>query len=250
MLEIRNLHVQVDGKEVLKGLNLKIEPGQVHAVMGPNGAGKSTLSRVLAGHPSYEVTSGEILYDINFKMTNLLELDPDVRAKEGIFLAFQYPVEVPGVSNKEFLKESLNAILKHQGSAELSDEAFGKLLQRKMELVGVNPEFLERSVNVGFSGGEKKKNEILQMAMLSPRLTVLDEVDSGLDIDALRAVADSINKLRGPSNSVLAITHYQRLLNHLVPDFVHVLVDGKIVESGTKDLALKLEEHGYDWALQ
>ncbi len=250
MLEIKNLHVEVEGKEVLKGLNLKIGPGEVHAVMGPNGAGKSTLSRVLAGHPHYVITQGEVLYEINFEMVSLADVAPDIRAKEGIFLAFQYPVEVPGVSNKSFLKESLNSVLKHQGSAEMSDAAFEKLLQRKLSLLGVDEKFLERSVNVGFSGGEKKKNEILQMAILSPRLAVLDEIDSGLDIDALRAVAEGIDKLRTPNTSVLAITHYQRLLNHLVPDFVHVLVDGRIVESGPKDLALKLEQQGYDWAVQ
>lgn len=249
MLKIKDLHVEVDGKEILSGLNLEIGPGEVHAVMGPNGAGKSTLSRVLAGHPSYQVTKGEILYDINFEYQSLLDIPPDVRAKEGIFLAFQYPVEVPGVSNRTLLKESLNAVLKHQGSAELNDEAFEKLLARKLELVGMSPDFLDRSVNTGFSGGEKKRNEILQMAILSPRLTILDEIDSGLDIDALRSVAQSINKLRSSSTAVLAITHYQRLLNYLEPDFVHVLAGGRIVESGDKSLALKLEEQGYDWAV-
>lgn len=249
MLDIKNLHVSVDGKKVLKGLNLSISPGEVHAVMGPNGAGKSTLSKVLAGHPSYEVESGEVLFDINFEKKNLLDLDPDERAKEGVFLAYQYPVEVPGVSNFNFLHLAFNAILEHQGSEPMTAEEFRPFLLQKAKLVGMREDFLERGVNVGFSGGEKKRNEILQMAVLSPRLALLDETDSGLDIDALRTVADGVNKLRRKDNAILLITHYQRLLDYIKPDFVHVLADGRIVETGDASLALKLEKQGYDWLL-
>ncbi|HRO66505.1 MAG TPA: Fe-S cluster assembly ATPase SufC [Pseudobdellovibrionaceae bacterium] len=249
MLEIRNLRAKVGDKEVLKGLNLTIKAGEVHAIMGPNGAGKSTLSKILAGHPAYEVTEGEVLFDINFKMTNLLELGPDERAKEGVFLAYQYPVEVPGVSNLSFLHMAFNAIVEHQGSEPMNEEDFRRFMLEKMKLVGMKPDFLERPVNVGFSGGEKKRNEILQMAVLSPRLAVLDETDSGLDIDALRVVSDGVNKLRRPDNAILLITHYQRLLDYIKPDFVHVLADGKIVETGDAALALKLEKQGYDWLL-
>lgn len=249
LLEIKNLHASVADKPVLKGLNLTINPGEVHAIMGPNGSGKSTLSKVIAGHPDYTVTDGEVLYDINFQMRNLLELDPDVRAKEGVFMAFQYPVEVPGVTNEIFLRTSFNAICKHQGVEEMNEAAFGKFLKTKMELVEMNPKFLERGVNVGFSGGEKKRNEILQMAVLSPRISFLDETDSGLDIDALRIVAGGVTKLRNSDNAIVLVTHYQRLLDYIVPDFVHVLADGKIIESGDKSLALKLEEKGYDWLL-
>jgi Fe-S cluster assembly ATP-binding protein len=249
LLEIKNLHASVADKPVLKGLNLTINPGEVHAIMGPNGSGKSTLSKVVAGHPDYTVTKGEIHYDINFQMRNLLELDPDVRAKEGVFMAFQYPVEVPGVTNEIFLRTSFNAICKHQGVEEMNEATFAKFLKSKMELVEMNPKFLERGVNVGFSGGEKKRNEILQMAVLSPRLSFLDETDSGLDIDALRIVAGGVTKLRNKDNAVVLVTHYQRLLDYIVPDFVHVLADGKIIESGDKKLALKLEEKGYDWLL-
>lgn len=250
MLEIKNLHARVEEKEILKGLNLTVKAGEVHAIMGPNGSGKSTLSKVLAGHPAYEVTGGEVNYEINFKMQNLLDLDPDVRAKEGVFLAFQYPIEVPGVSNFSFLHTSFNSVLQHQGSEPMSEGDFREFLQQKMKLVQMKPEYLERSVNTGFSGGEKKRNEILQMAVLSPRLALLDETDSGLDIDALRIVADGVNKIRSKQNAIVLVTHYQRLLDYIKPDFVHVLAGGKIIESGGPELALKLEERGYDWLLQ
>jgi Fe-S cluster assembly ATP-binding protein len=247
MLDIKNIFAKTEEKEILKGLSLTINSGEVHAIMGPNGAGKSTLGKVLCGHPAYEVTSGEVQYDINFKMQNLLELAPDVRAKEGIFLAYQYPVEIPGVNNLTFLHMAFNAVVEHQGSEAMSDENFKKLVEQKMKLVGMKPEYLDRPVNVGFSGGEKKRNEILQMAVLSPRLAILDETDSGLDIDALRTVADGVNKLRSKENAFILITHYQRLLDYIKPDFVHVLADGKIVESGDASLALRLEKQGYDW---
>lgn len=247
MLEINNLHARVEEKEILKGLSLKINAGEVHAIMGPNGSGKSTLSKVLAGHPAYEVTSGEVKYDINFQMKDLFELAPDERAKEGIFLAFQYPIEVPGVSNFTFLQTSFNSILKHQGSEPMGEEEFRTFLTPKLELVGLRSEYLDRPVNTGFSGGEKKKNEILQMAVLSPRLALLDETDSGLDIDALRVVSEGVNKLRRKDNAIVMVTHYQRLLDYIKPDYVHVLMGGKIVETGDASLALKLESKGYDW---
>lgn len=247
MLEINNLHARVEEKEILKGLSLKVNAGEVHAIMGPNGSGKSTLSKVLAGHPVYEVTSGEVKYDINFEMKNLFDLAPDERAKEGIFLAFQYPIEVPGVSNFTFLQTSFNSILKHQGSEPMEAEEFRQFLNPKLELVGLRSEYLDRPVNTGFSGGEKKKNEILQMAVLSPRLALLDETDSGLDIDALRVVSEGVNKLRRKDNAIVMVTHYQRLLDYIKPDYVHVLMGGKIVETGDASLALKLESKGYDW---
>ena len=250
LIQIKNLTAQVDKREVLKGLNLTIYPGEVHAIMGPNGSGKSTLSKILAGHPSYEVTGGSVEFEINLEMKNLLELKPDERAKEGVFLAFQYPVEVPGVSNFNFLMTAYNSVIEHQGSAPLSESEFRRFLNKQRDVVSMKESFLDRPVNVGFSGGEKKRNEILQMAVLSPKLAILDETDSGLDIDALRIVADGVNRLRSPYKSILLITHYQRLLDYIRPDFVHVLANGKIVETGDASLALTLEKRGYDWLLK
>lgn len=250
MLEIKDLKVNIDGKAVLKGLNLKVNAGEVHAIMGPNGSGKSTLSKVVAGHPAYEVVGGTVRYDVNFEMKNLLEIAPDVRAKEGIFLAYQYPVEVPGVNNFNFLQTSFNAITKHQGAPLMNDDQFRSFLRKKMDIVQIDEKFLDRPVNVGFSGGEKKRNEILQMAVLSPRLAFLDETDSGLDIDALRIVAEGVNKLRTKDNAIVLVTHYQRLLNYIEPDYVHVLADGKIIQTGDKSLALELERKGYDWLVK
>jgi Fe-S cluster assembly ATP-binding protein len=243
MLEIRDLHVQVEGKEILKGVNLVLPVGQVHAIMGPNGSGKSTLAAVLAGREDYEVTQGEILY----QGRSLLELDPEERAREGVFLAFQYPVEIPGVTNMYFLRAAVNAIRKHRGLPELDAMDFLQLVREKLGLLRMDESLLKRSVNEGFSGGEKKRNEILQMAILEPKLCIMDETDSGLDIDALRVVADGVNSLRSPERSILVITHYQRLLNYIIPDQVHVLVDGRIVRSGPKELALELEAKGYGW---
>ncbi len=249
MLEIKNLHARTDEKEILKGLNLKVNAGEVHAIMGPNGSGKSTLSKIIAGHPAYEVTEGEVKYEINFKMQNLLELEPDVRAKEGVFLAFQYPIEVPGVSNFTFLQTAFNSVLQYQGSEPMMEADFRKFLTEKMKLVSMKPEYIDRAVNVGFSGGEKKRNEILQMAVLSPRLALLDETDSGLDIDALRIVADGVNKIKSKDNAIVLVTHYQRLLDYIKPDFVHVLAGGKIIQTGDASLALELEKKGYDWLM-
>jgi len=241
MLEIRNLHVTVDGKAILKGLDLKIGAGEVHAIMGPNGSGKSTLAYVLAGRDGYEVTDGAILY----QGRNLIELAPEERAREGIFLAFQYPVEIPGVGSNSFLKTAVNAVRKHRGLPEFDAMEFLKLIREKRDQLGVGEDMLKRALNVGFSGGEKKRAEVLQMALLEPKLAILDETDSGLDIDALQIVAKGVNALRGPDRAMLLITHYQRLLDYVVPDFVHVLADGRIAESGGKDLALKLEKQGY-----
>ena len=246
MLSIKNLHVKVDGKEILKGLNLEVGTGEVHAIMGPNGSGKSTLSYVLAGRDGYEVTEGEILFDGR----NLLDMEPEERAWAGIFLAMQYPVELPGVNNMNFLRESLNAVRRGRGEEELDAVAFMKLVREKAATVKLDDKLLKRSVNAGFSGGEKKRNEILQMAMLEPRLAILDETDSGLDIDALRIVAEGVNLLRGPERSIIMITHYQRLLDYIEPDFVHVLADGRIIRSGGKELALELEDKGYAWVLE
>lgn len=243
LLEIKDLHAGIDGKEILKGLNLQVKKGEVHAIMGPNGSGKSTLAKVLAGHPTYEVISGEVLLEGK----NLLELEPDERAREGVFMAFQYPVEVPGVSNSQFLRLAYNEKMKHISGEELDPLEFNDLLKEKAKIVEMDPQFFKRSVNEGFSGGEKKRNEILQMAVLEPKLAVLDETDSGLDIDALRIVAEGVNKLRNSENAVILVTHYQRLLNYIEPDFVHVLANGKIVKEGGKELAVELEEKGYDW---
>lgn len=241
MLEIKNLHATVGGKEILKGINLTINPGEIHAIMGPNGAGKSTLSYVLSGRDGYEVTEGSVTY----KGEDLLEMDPDERANDGIFLAFQYPVEIPGVASATFLKTALNAKRKYQGEEELDAMQFLKLVREKTKELGIKDDMLKRAVNVGFSGGEKKRNEVLQMSLLEPDLMLLDETDSGLDIDALKVAAEGVNRLRSPERSALVITHYQRLLDYIVPDFVHVLADGKIVKSGDKSLALELEEKGY-----
>ena len=243
MLEIKNLYASVDGKDILKGINLTVNAGEVHAIMGPNGAGKSTLSNVLAGRDGYEITQGEVIY----KGDNLLELKAEERAQRGIFLAFQYPVEIPGVSNVYLLKAALNAVRTYQGLEELDAIDFLSLVREKMQLVKMDEEFLYRGVNEGFSGGEKKRNEILHMALLEPSLAILDETDSGLDIDALKTVSDGVNELRSKERSIVMITHYQRLLDYIVPDFVHVLSDGKIVKSGDKELSKELELKGYSW---
>lgn len=243
ILEIRDLHAGVEGKQILKGVNLTINLGEVHAIMGPNGSGKSTLAAVLAGRDGYDVSSGQVIYDGK----DLLEMAPEERAREGLFLAFQYPVEIPGVNSTYFLKSALNEIRKHRGIQELDAMEFLILVKERMKILELKEDLLKRSVNEGFSGGEKKRNEIFQMAVLEPKLAVLDETDSGLDIDALKIVSNGVNKLRGENNAQLVITHYQRLLNYIVPDFVHVLVDGKIARTGGKELALELEEKGYDW---
>jgi Fe-S cluster assembly ATP-binding protein len=241
LLEVRNLKVRVEDKEILKGINLTVKPGEVHAIMGPNGSGKSTFVRALTGHPGYEVTDGQVLY--NGK--DLLDMDPDERAREGVFMAFQYPVEIPGVNNAYFLKAALNAKRKQQGIDELDAIDFMKVVKEKLKVLHIDDSMLQRSVNEGFSGGEKKRNEIFHMAVLEPALALLDETDSGLDIDALRVVSDGVNAMRSPERSFVVVTHYQRLLNYIVPDYVHVLSDGKIVRSGGRELALELEEKGY-----
>ena len=243
MLNIQDLKVSVEDKEILTGINLEVKPGEVHAIMGPNGSGKSTLAHVLAGREDYEVTSGSV----DFLGEDLLELEVDERAQAGVFLAFQYPVEIPGVSTANFLKSTVNAVRKARGEEELNAVQMLKMMREKIKMVGMDEKFLKRSLNEGFSGGEKKRNEMLQMAMLEPKLAVLDETDSGLDIDALKVVADAVNQLRDENRSFIVVTHYQRLLDHIVPDFVHVLYQGKIVKTGDKNLALKLEEQGYDW---
>src|SRR5271157_3603344 len=246
ILEIIDLSAGVEGKLILKGINLSISPGEVHAIMGPNGSGKSTLAAILAGRDGYEVTSGQVLYEGK----DLLDMDPEERAREGLFLAFQYPVEIPGVNSTYFLKSALNEIRKHKGQSELDAMEFLALVKDKIQLLELNEDLLKRSVNEGFSGGEKKRNEIFQMAVLEPRLAVLDETDSGLDIDALKIVANGVNKLRRADNAQLVITHYQRLLNYIIPDFVHVMADGRIIKSGDKNLALELESKGYDWLIK
>jgi Fe-S cluster assembly ATP-binding protein len=243
MLEIRNLHASAGNKEILKGISLSVNPGEIHAIMGPNGSGKSTLAQVLAGHPAFEVTSGQVLYEGQ----NLLELQPEERAQAGLFLAFQYPVELPGITNAYFLRAAYNEMRKARGLEEVDPMDFLDLLEEKLKVVNWGPEIMQRPVNAGFSGGEKKRNEILQLAVLDPKLAILDETDSGLDIDALRTVAEGVNNLRRPDNAFIVITHYQRLLNYIVPDYVHVLSNGKVVISGGKDLALELEAKGYEW---
>jgi Fe-S cluster assembly ATP-binding protein len=246
MLEISNLTATAGDKEILRGINLTVNAGEVHAIMGPNGSGKSTLAQVLAGHPSYEVTGGSV----QFEGEDLLELEPEERAHKGVFLAFQYPIEIPGVSNAYFLRSAYNAMRVARGGEEVDPMEFLDVMEQKLKIVEMDDAMLARSVNMGFSGGEKKRNEILQMAVLEPKLAILDETDSGLDIDALRIVAEGVNKLRRPDSATIVVTHYQRLLNYIVPDFVHVLAGGRIIRSGGKELALELEEKGYDWLLQ
>ena len=246
ILSIKNLAAEVNGNSILKGVNLEVKAGEIHAIMGPNGSGKSTFSKVLAGHPAYEVTSGEV----TFQGENLLEMEAEERARAGVFLAFQYPLEIPGVSNLDFLRVAYNSRRKQQGLEELDSFDFDELVQEKLDIVKMNPAFLSRSVNEGFSGGEKKRNEILQMAILEPRVAILDETDSGLDIDALKIVANGVNQLASADNATILITHYQRLLNYIVPDYVHVMAEGRIIKSGGKELALELESRGYEWVLQ
>ena len=246
MLSIKNLFAKTDDKEILRGLNLEVKEWEVHAIMGPNGSGKSTLSKVIAGHPDYEVTKGSVQYEINFKEKDLLELDPSDRAREGIFLAYQYPVEVPGVTNFEFLRASFNAITAHQGGEELDTLEFEDFISQKVKDLKMPDHMIRRQLNVDFSGGEKKRNEILQMAVLSPRLALLDETDSGLDVDSLKAVGEGVNKLKNDDNAIVLVTHYQRLLDYIVPDFVHILYKGQIIKSGDKELAKEIEKNGYD----
>jgi Fe-S cluster assembly ATP-binding protein len=249
MLEISDLKAEINGTQILKGLNLTVQAGEVHAIMGPNGSGKSTLSKIVAGHPDYSVTSGKMDYEINFRKKSLIDMEPEDRAREGIFLAYQYPTEVPGVKNSVFLRAAYNEVCKHQGVDEIELEDFEDLLKKKLAFLEMDPSFAARGLNVDFSGGEKKRNEILQMAILNPRLAILDETDSGLDVDSLRIVASGVNKLRTEENAIIVITHYQRILNYIKPDFVHVLYNGRIVHSGTSELAQEIEEKGYDWIL-
>jgi Fe-S cluster assembly ATP-binding protein len=247
MLEIRDIHASINESPILRGINLSVQPGEVHAIMGPNGSGKSTLAKIIAGHPDYAVTQGTIEYEANFKKINLLELQPEERAREGIFLAFQYPVEIPGVTTSVFLRAAFNEICKHQGAPEMDPIEFDEYLKGKMKILGLDERLISRAVIVDFSGGEKKRHEILHMAVLNPRLAILDETDSGLDIDSMRIVADGVNKLKNKNNAIILITHYQRLLNYIIPDFVHVLYNGRIVRSEGKELAFQVEEKGYDW---
>ena len=246
MLEIKNLHAKVEGKEILKGINLTVKAGETHAIMGPNGSGKSTLANVLAGREGYEVTEGEVYYEGK----NLLEFSPEDRAREGLFLAFQYPVEIPGITNTYFLRTALNEIRKYRGLEEVDAADFLALIREKMKILDIKQELLSRPINMGFSGGEKKRNEIFQMAVLEPKLAILDETDSGLDIDALRIVSNGVNKLKNDKNAFIVVTHYQRLLDYIVPDVVHVLYNGQIIKTGSKSLALELEEKGYDWLIK
>jgi len=246
MIIIKNVHANVEGTEILRGIDLDVNAGEIHAIMGPNGSGKSTLANVLAGHEAYEITDGEII----FNGKNIVEMEPDVRAREGLFLAFQYPIEIPGVSNSTFLKTAINEIRKHNGQDEISAKEFLNLIKEKAAVLGMDSSLISRSVNQGFSGGEKKRNEILQLLTLNPKLAILDETDSGLDIDALKIVSHGVNQFKNKDNAVILVTHYQRLLDYIVPDFVHVLYKGKIVKSGDKNLALELEERGYDWIIK
>jgi Fe-S cluster assembly ATP-binding protein len=254
MLSINQLHAEVSGKAILNGLSLNIKEGEIHAIMGPNGSGKSTLAKVLSGHPDYVVTKGDVTFEINLREKSLLEMTPEERSRNGLFMGFQYPIEVPGVANKVFLRAAFNAICRHQGAQEVTEEAFDKILEAKCSLLGLNDgmrdKFIDRDVNVSLSGGEKKRNELLQMAVLEPRLAFLDETDSGLDIDSLRLVAEGVQKIKKAGTSIVLVTHYQRLLNYITPDFVHVLYKGRIIKSGTKALALEIEEKGYDWLLK
>jgi Fe-S cluster assembly ATP-binding protein len=246
ILSVRNLTAEVEGNQILKGFNLEVKAGEIHAIMGPNGSGKSTFSKVIAGHPAYDVTGGEVI----FRGENLLEMEPEERSLTGVFMAFQYPLEIPGVSNLDFLRVAYNAQRKHRGLEEIDAFDFEDLVEEKLEIVKMNPSFLERSLNEGFSGGEKKRNEILQMALLEPKLAILDETDSGLDIDALKIVSNGVNQLASPENATILITHYQRILNYIEPDYVHVMAGGRILTTGGKELALELENRGYDWVIE